>query len=664
MVLISKGPTNIKRIRFKRAWLSTFVCLFLYIGVFFGTFTYTSLSTNVEQGWEYALASFRHHPEQSYGNGIYYTYGPLSPHVVTIVHSLDTAHNFIISILIVSAVLALCLFGLLRAFKHNGNKTKLLCLGVFAVAVSCSLNIDLSIDVLFYSTLIATYSYLAEENKYKYKLGAALGLILLSTYKNSFLIALLPVLAIIGLTYPAKNWFRRILGTVLLVFLPILILVIDGVSTSGIPRYLWYSLNNSLAYSQFMNNTLHPKIVIAFWLLFIIYTTTKIVKLLLKRSKNLKLVYAKPHLPQVALVVGELWIIYVVLKEAITRSDQHLIVFLPFVLWILVSLLFQLRFFSQVSSQKLILIFIILLAPTLLVTESINERLDTLTRSQTLNTILDQVTLRDVLKYYSYDSFLEAKQQSQVVTNAINNQAKTLRNSFISYLQENQLRPGDQSIVGLNNDIFYLPAFRPVQYLYAPSLQNFEAQPTTLYDRIDLNYIENHPNYYIFWDTTVPSIDGRLPSEDLPMTYNYIQNRYSIVASDSVKGLYLLGKSHGVLSKNVCSSSTTVGHLGTMTKISGTTTELKVNIQTSSLYKLKYLAYKYPIYTMQLKDGRQDESFRAIPSSLSDGLYIRPWLPLLTGNGVGQNFTPNQFKLSSSDNSKPSLKLTQMACVS
>ncbi|HUD06352.1 MAG TPA: hypothetical protein VMR34_00545 [Candidatus Saccharimonadales bacterium] len=631
--------------------------------LFFGTFAYFSLSPNIEQGWEYAIASFRHHSYQSFGNGVYYTYGPLSHHIISIVDNLDTAHNFIVGIFIITVILALCLFGLLRSFKYYDIKSKILCLGVFAVAIICALPIDLGVDILFYTTLIATYYYLVKEKEFKYKLLASLGLIILSTYKNNYLIVLFPILFIVGLSYSTTKLYKKILGILFLLLLPLIVLLFDGISPVGLPRYLWISLINSLAYSQFMNNTLHPKIVATFFALFIVYAITKLYRLLINNKKRLKFVWLKPSLLNLSIVLGELWVIFIALKEAITRSDQHLMVFLPFVFWVVTNLILQSRLFSKISKRATVLIGFIVFVVVVIGTGYTISILGNLGTGKYFNrdAIVKQVSLIDVINYYNYNTFLYSKEQSQDVTNELIKQTAPLRANFISYLVRNHINPSEQYVLGLNNNIYYLLTFNPVKYLYSPSLQIFDAQPTELYDKYDLNYIERHPNYFIFWDTSVASIDGRLPFEDLPMTYRYIQQNYSIVASDSAQGLYILGINKHLVPKSECTSTSSENSLGQVVSILPNTTELRVNIQIPTLYKIKYFIYKDPVYTTETIDGQQTESFRSIPSSLSDGLYIKPWLPFLTDNST-QNFSPTKFEISSSDNSKTSFKLTQLAC--
>ena len=648
-----KAKRNLRHSRFSRPALLLAVGFLIYLGIFFSAFRYNSLLPNIESAWQYGLASFRHHPEQSYGNNVYYTYGPLVTHIVTTVHSLDTvSHDFVLSIALVTLLLGLCLYGLFRALGSYAAPRNLLFVGMFAVALVCTM----TVDILFFATLLAMYGYLTKEPDYRRRLLAVLGLIMLATYKNSFLIALLPILVIVGLSYPARQWYKRAGLAVGLVLVQLFALVLGGVSVANLPRFLSYAVQNARAYGQFMSLDLHPQFVPVFLGLFAVFAAVKLSQAVYKRS-------SEPLVSHLFILSGELWILFVVLKNAIVRSDVHLILFLPFVFYLVAGTVLSLRAVTRLAPRRFGAVFIVLLAAAVVSAGVVNERVDMIPSQLTKQTIGAQLTLRDVFDYYNYANFSHKRSASQATLSLVTGQTRLLRTNFAAYLAARHQNVDNQYVVGYNNDIFYLPALAPAHYLYGSALQNFAAYPPRTFDSLYLQYLKDHPDYYVFWDNVASSIDYRLPAEDLPDTIRYLQTHYQTVVSDAGAGLYILGKRPAASQPKplACHDYTSDSRLGSAVSLLPNASRVRVVMNFSPVYKLRDIVYKDPVYTIQLIKRQSLEGvFRVTPDSLARGMYVNPLLPLIAGNPAPFNI--DRFVITANDNSRTGFSVTQTVC--
>lgn len=633
----------------------------LYLAVFFSSIAYTTLDSKnyIDGGWKYALSTFRHHHVQSFGNNVFFTYGALSTKLITTVNNLDTGRDFLISVLLALMLFSFCAFSVIYSIYKYEPQKKLLSLGILAAAALCLLNIS-GIDVLFFVTLIVIYPRIVSEISFKERLILLLGPSLLATYKNSFLICLMPILIIAAIQIKHKKLTQRLLRSALIIFLPIIILWLEGVSFLNLPKYLWYAVRNSLAYGEFMNLADNRGLCLLFFFSFLAYALIKL--FLAIYQSNFKA--NKPWMP-IIILGGELWIIFIALKEAITRSDAHLIVFLPFIFYIIYGLLILVggllrtkRQYYYLAALAIVIIFGIKpLAAT-------NKNLVFgYTRHQYFLTAKDQLDFKNPVKYFDYSYFNKEKNLSRKNFELISGQTEVLRKNLAEFAAMKEINLNSQSVVGYGNSVFFLPTLAPMDYAYSPFIQNYPAQPPQLFDPLYLDYLKEHPKQLVLWDKIAPNIDSKIPGQDLPDTTYYLQTNYYPVAQDSDHGLFILAKKPEPIKNPQCTGTHLSTSLNSLVNINSNSTKIQVGISTPLLNKLTDTVYKKPIYWMYLygKTGNP-RLFRIVPATMSDDFYVHPWLPFVTDNRSGDSTNLKAIKIFSSDNHKSKLSVTEISC--
>ena len=634
------------------------IIVILYVGIFFTSLAYTTIDKNnyIDGGWKYGLSSFRHHHTQSFGNNVFFTYGPLSTRIVTTVNNQDTIKDFIVGLIIITGLLGLCLYSLVSALRSYDYRDKLLEGGTIAIGSICMLSI-VGVDILFFITLLAVYKHVMTEERLSRKLLLLAGPALLATYKNSFLITIILVLLLAGLSlrYPFK---KKILSVVSLLLLPLVFLVFEGVSVLNLPTYLIYTLKNGLAYGDFMNLTDHPGICTTFFWIFIAYACLCSATALFEtRLKPRKLVAI--GLP----LIGEFWIIFIALKEAITRSDAHLLVFLPFIFYMLMRILMVLNKFLRLSFMQYTLVSLAIFLICVRIFAPMNKRLIlNFTRQQYFTNVINQISLREVVKHYDYAYFAKERKISQQSFSNLTSQTSLIRQSLNEYLDKNHLH--NVKIAGYGNSLFFLPATAPANYVYSPFMQNYPAQPPQLFDKLYKDFLVQHPDYLVFWDKIAPNIDSKLPSQDLPQTDRYLQTEYTVAASDKDHGMFILAKKNVAPSNNEkCSAKTFKTHLGNSIEIGNDARSIRIIMDQSLRNKLKDTIYKKPIYEIYLydKSGNQRQ-FRIVPATLEDNFYVNPWLPFIADNRAEDSFQVSKINLASSDQRTPPMEVSITSC--
>jgi len=630
----------------------------LYIGIFFTSLAYTTIDKNnyIDGGWKYGLSSFRHHHTQSFGNNVFFTYGPLSTRIVTTVNNQDTVKDFVVGLIIITGLLGLCLYSLISALRSYDYKDKLLVGGTIAIGSICMLSI-VGVDILFFITLLAVYKRVMTEEHLTQKLLLLAGPALLATYKNSFLITIILVLLLAGLSllYPLK---KKLLSVVSLLLLPLAFLVFEGVSVLNLPTYLGYAFKNSLAYGDFMNLTDHPGVCTTFFWIFIAYAALCSITVLFEaRLKPRKLMAIGP------LLIGEFWIIFIAMKEAITRSDAHLLVFLPFIFYMLMRILISLNKFLRLNFIQYTLVSLAIFLICVRIFAPMNKRLIlNFTRQQYFTDVINQVSLRDAFKHYDYAYFTKERRISQQTFSSLQSQTDNIRQSLHQYLDEHNLHK--PALVGYGNSIFFLPAVEPKNYLYSPFMQNYPAQPPQLFDKLYKDFLVRHPDYLVFWDKVAPNIDSKLPSQDLPQTDRYLQTEYTVAASDKDHGMFVLAKKNAVpISNKGCGTKTFETHLGNPIEIGKEARSIRIFMDQSPKNKLKDALYKKPIYEIYLYDKSGDQrQFRIVPATLEDNFYVNPWLPFITDNRAEDSFQVSKINLASSDQRTPPMEVSITSC--
>lgn len=623
--------------------------LFVYSTLFFSAFKLYPLDTrnNIDGSWSYAIASLRHHDEQSLGNDIFFTYGPLSTKIISTVHHSDQINDYIVSILLITTVYFLCILLILYSASRLSDSL----LMVF-IALSALLLVGVPmIDLLFFVTLLIAVLGFNPKNSIANQLILLSGPILISAYKNNLLIAML-VLALFMIVFQdsLKKGVKFIFAFLALYAA---LLVALGISVTKVYSFLSISILDALDYNEFMSLATNKEYTITFFLTLMFFACIKLVKTHSVTSASLSgWILWKKWLIDLA----EIWILWVVFKEASTRSDGHVIVFIPFMFYIAARVIFMLL--PRVSIiHSVVIVGIASFSTFVFMVQNVPELSGIPKRIYAKRTI-ENVTFKEFFKTYDYQQFIKYRQESINSFEGLKKDVSGLRTSLEQSGQYNEDRP----IVAYTNTIFYLPAVTD-NYRYAPFLQTYQAFPTSMFDKLFIDYLKNNPETLVFWTNINPSVDGRIPTQDLPDTFQYIRQNYDIVAEDAEKGLYLYAKSP---QKSHPSQLCTIKHkesfTNTPTPISKDTNEIAVKVHAGSRFALDIL-YKKPVYKIYLYDdlGR-NKIYRTTPSLLEAGLQIDPFLPTLISAPNEDNFEISKFMVSASDQRELKINIEEITC--
>lgn len=628
------------------------VGVFLYTCLFFSSFKTHALNTqnNIDGSWSYALASLRHSDFQSLGNDTFFTYGPLSVKIITTVHHQDGLVDFLVSIGLISILYALCLSLIVYALSEMRIREILAVIGLLLLTLIG----EPSIDMLFLATLLISLPAVFSSSSLLTKHLLLSGPLIISTYKNNMLITWLLIMALLSLS--AKRPIQKLLSLGAFVISYYLVLVALGVSVFNVPAFLIYSIKDALAYNEFMALTTYSGYTVTFFIVLLFFGSAKLVLFINKNVETIKNIHYTKLLP----LIAEVWVLWVAFKEASTRSDGHIIFFFPFLFYMASSLIMsaypnirnKVAYYAWLPACFLpVMVISVINAPHILGTPK---------RFYAKRTIKNFLLI-DAAHRYSYSYFKYQRFASQVGFNGLVSDVSDLRSSLADFSKMSGHK--DPVIVGYTNTIFYLPAVT-ANYRYAPFLQTYQAFPTQLFDRLFTDYLVSNPDTLVFWTNINPAIDGRIPNYDLPGTYKFIQDNYTIVAQDDSKGLFVYGKNSSnkiELPKN-CATIVKKSFTNTPTNLDLNTKHFSVKIHDNSHFLIDIL-YKKPVFSLYLfNEFDQNKIYRTTPSLLSVGIDTDPFIPSLKPAVANENFKVNRFMVYSSDSREAELTITQKIC--
>jgi hypothetical protein len=268
--------------------------------------------------------------------------------------------------------------------------------------------------------------------------------------------------------------------------------------------------------------------------------------------------------------------------------------------------------------------------------------------------------LIDAAHLYSYSYFKYQRFTSQLGFNGLASDVSGLRSSLADYSRISGRK--DPVVVGYTNTIFYLPAITN-NYRYAPFLQTYQAFPTQLFDRLFTQYLIDNPDTLVFWTNINPAIDGRIPNYDLPETYKFIQDNYTVVAQDKPKGLFIYGKSSANMKvPEKCTFVIKNSYTNTPTELDKSTKHFSINISDQSRFLIDML-YKKPVFSIYLFDSSgREKIYRTAPSLLKFGIDSAPFIPSLHPDAGNENYIVSKFKLQASDLREAPIIISQKVC--
>lgn len=622
--------------------------MLLFVSVFFSALRMHSLNTanNIDGSWSYALSSLRHHPEQSLGNDIFFTYGPLSTKIIGTVYHADAFGDWFVSITLLSLLLASSFYLLWQLFR----RIRAIDIAIIGGLLALLLLGEPSIDSMFFAIMLVVAAYL---RTVKHRLSILhqallLGLpMVVSTHKNNLLIAMLFTIVLVSASSKSLRRFFASISTLLITYY--LIFTALGISFLKVPQFITYSVLDALSYNEFMSLDMNEGYTITYFAALFIYGSMLAVALYhehIKKKSELVWQYAAAY-------ILELWILWVVFKEASTRSDGHIIIFLPFFYYILARCIFIL--YPRILKNKASYLWIgaSLIGVSLFMVSTVPDVLK-MPRSVFLKRSTENLLMVEAVHAYDYDHFLKLKADSGAAFRGLVRDTEPLRDILPKSARHKE-------IVGYTNTIFYLPAITD-KYMYAPFLQTYQAFPTSLFDELFLKNLEKHPDQLVFWTNLNPSIDGRMPAGDLPKTYEYIKSSYRVLAS--YNGLYVFEKAQQPDTKNssTCQTITKSSFTNTVTKLDVNSANMRIVVHDKNRFIIDML-YKKPVFHLHLydKDGLE-KVFRTTPSLLATGVDIKPLEPSLVDELNSERFIVRSFLVGASDQREAPVTLSQKVC--
>lgn len=516
--------------RYAPYFMAFVVSLLLLSFLKFSTF---DINNSTDSSWQYSLSGLRH-SDQTLGEDIFYTYGPLFQVMPTYVHENDSLLNFVVGNTIFIYLLFVFAYVVINASKKIGKHlknidNKLLVLGVGLVGLISLTDIDTVFNILLLLGLYVGRS----KKSYWVKSFILSGLYLLAFYKFSYF---LPVIVLTPVVF-IKNIDVRQVIRALCYSLPIYLMSFFAYSVLtwsftilGYFKFLYYSTINTAYYNEFMVLPYRENLFFVLLFLFVFYiAVASAITVILspsinKRFKNFPVIEQK--IP-VALSLSFLLVAFLDLKHAIVRSDIHLLSFTPFVFlcgaFVYVNLKPALK--KQPGSDNLALVLLILLTifvhfitvAGLLKTSA----LDTANIMKNISTAtIKQATLNSRFNYKNYTKLVRTSKESIDIRGDHLRDIRTKINTDY---------PGKPIIFYGNTNLLGEYLARTSKVMYMPYLQNYVAYPPQIGNKLYIEYLENNPDALVFAEEVEPSIDKRVPAYELNDFHQYLTHNYEPV---------------------------------------------------------------------------------------------------------------------------------------
>jgi len=618
----------IKRLHLPKSYpIRTILTLAVFIIAFLWAFQFNSVlaTNNIDGSWPYSIASLRHSP-QKLGVNVFFNYGPLFEWSVSIVHPLDTWKDFTVGNLYVFALLALAIYTLLAFLKLWAKELKHFPLVLVVAGFALGLN---QIDTLFYIFALIAGLTIWREKRIWSQLLMLSGLELFSLYKFSFSLLTLLLCVLMFLTAIRKEALKvsgvKTLAGITLFWL-VYSLVTFSLSPINVIHYFHYGIVNAIYYNEYMSLPFSSNflILVAFCIVVLIGMLGVGYYIYLQRA------HLKPprgYVRLVPLVIITLCT-FLTYKEGVTRTDGHVLVFIPVLfMWCgLWSYFLQTNNVPSPYKQTAFLPFLIILLlfyATIYITTGDHPTQQI--RSQ-LSTYSTAIT-KNRLDYATFKSVRTATVDSLHIRN----------NDLATIFSRKNLPPKGATVIFWGNTTLLSQFLTNHGYkvLLLPFIQNYAAHPPTLFDPVYIHFLQQHPNAYIFEEETEGSVNEHLPSYQQNNFFEYVVHNYSVIARDDTNRQYFLKPKPAPVAETCIQKpnlefSGTVGAPIPIPNVSLQKNQyLKMQVGLGGILTLPEsilsLAVKAPIYHMNIYN--QDDGlmqWRVAKTSLQHGVAVKP----------------------------------------
>jgi hypothetical protein len=618
------------------------ICLLLYLTciTFFLTYTVINISNNIDGSWVYTISSLRH-STQSLGVDVFYTYGPLFQRLATYPLPADSVSQYVITVAIYLTVATgmisvlyrfIVLYGLDREIK---SLFALLLLSLYTVITIGN------IDSVFYLSLIILILTARVEKKLSSILLYISIISLFSMYKVSFLIATLvtiPFILLININkYSIKKVILLISGSYL--FYIALYSLISFSSPINFIKYITIGLVNTSNYTEFMSLSVHENMLLVgiFGLAYFVSISLTTIFLFIKNEYDIK---------SKILFYTLFFILFLVFKQSIVRSDGHLITFAAFIpiIVLLPSFSYNKMLLSKINRSEyyvLLLYFAIAVGVyTLIILKLFGvQQFQSVFRSR-IRLTKEVITMNPI----SYSSFVATKSRLGELTQP---REQYVQNTH-SFLRANSI----DTLIFFGNTTAISSGLKDINVLYMPFIQNYAAFPPQLFDVEYLKYSQKYPDTPILLDEIEPSINERIPSYELNTFFQFLKNNYQPIFIDKDKKLYILKQKNNykhVICKDLTEEIYARDEFFSLPSFdanSGEYINMKVSSKNNYLNKIFSTLFKSPLYSIEFMNKNSDiQKNRITLSTLEHGVAVTPFYTRYTDYLNNDSFEINKVRI-------------------
>lgn len=608
--------------------LLIYVLLFLSVVTFFHYQT-PDLSNSIDGSWPITLSTLRH-TTQDLGSNIYYTYGPLFERIPIYPVKGDSVAEFFIGIMLVAIVVAGIMYIFKRLMKIVPEKYRLVTKWVLAIFLGFFILAPSSIDSLFFISLMCAVLLARRETSNLRILLAICSVLLFSLYKVSFSVAFIALLpfALMPSKPTAPLVKNRFLTLLLALFIYALTFsLISWNSPIDLFSYLYVGVVNSASYSEFMSLTYSQNFyVVAIYSLLLATAIILSVFTIFQKLAKRDITYSATveFLLQMFAMFAICFLVY---KQAVVRSDDHLLTFIPLLpILLLLTTALTLRLF-HVNPKKymgcvIASSFGFSLVMSIAIYHSIHPTKDLSNYFYNKIDLLYSSIKNNPLNYYSYKTKLNS------TTRDIEAEHSTNTTALQDFIHNEGY--SNSPITFFGNTTSLAAAFKENTVTHLPFVQNYAAFPPQLFDGLYIEAVRRNPESLLFLEENEPSINERIPAHELSSFFMYISHNYKPVYQDTDKRHYLLQKVSNNLER--CTSISELRStkerpivIPSLSNSRNHYIKMRVNSRGGLDEKILSLLVKKPVYSINLYSHEGGLlTRRTTPSTLSHGISMNP----------------------------------------
>lgn len=587
------------------------------------------ISNSIDGSWTYTLSTLRD-SAQDLGSNIFYTYGPLFERLPVYPLISDSPGTYVIGVILFTFLAAGSVYTIIRFLKNFSSNQQVrrvqLTTVTFLVFFIASPSL---IDSLFFILLICGLLTIRKEHTSLRKIIIVSFLVLFSLYKVSFSVALITTLpfAFLPNSLELTVWKKRIVEyiTSLLIF-ACLFCITAWTSPVSFISYLYIGTLNSAAYSEFMSLTYATNMnVVALYTVMLLASAFTAIATLTKKylQGSIALIQLLEYLIFFVIIFLSTFLAY---KQAVVRSDSHLLTFMPFLLLLIFSFLwsaYNLLSPSAIGLEKKILVptFTIAIIVSVAVLHTVTPNVTTRSYFNEKISTLYKSILDNPLNYHS---FVKVGRDTAIQMKPREASTKQLR----VYIHENGYDSKEVLFFGNTTSLADTLANKSITHL--PFIQNYAAFPPAFFDKLYIKTLRDNPNSLIFLDENEPSINERIPSHELSGFFQYVAHNYELLYSNTSTRQYLLQRISSNQERCSPISQTKIPKEGGFVlpdykSEKNEYMKMRVEFRRDVPEELISLFFKSPVYGLDIYTTQGGElSRRTTPSTLTHGVAISP----------------------------------------